>query len=413
MTLKTITRCLLLTTLITILLLTQTISIATDVTEIHSPDFPEYLDSIPGLQNETFDYAKYIQLLKELLSSANESETLSELMNDGTSREDLSNLINMMKVSGDSENARQVETLMNYSSLDLNELLRGMEDDRLAELLREAFSSGLVSEDLLRVIGDMYASGEISFDDYVRALYALQRTSELSGNEELVKRIDSLLLAQLTNSLSDSALRLLENPAVLNYLLREGLTRETLEAMFQFLNSSPEYSEDVLSALRYLLGSESSFSTPLTPSFRFPPLDMHASIPTLAVDTNTLATLALAVTGFLLTSTLLLLKRRRISGMISQVALSLSRKTYHFNSEVVNIYWSSVDLLSRRVQKGLNETHREYFNKVYSTMPEVGRLFKNITEAYERVRWGAQDESAFVGRVTKEYDELRKVVGRT
>ncbi len=410
MTLKTMRRYLLLAALITVLL-TQTVSGAADVTDIHSPDFPEYLDSF-NPQNNTLDYIKYIQLLMELLSSANKSELFSELISNETTRENLSNLINMMKTSGDLKNAHQAETLLNYSSLSVDELLQGIKNEHLAELLREAFLNGLVSEELLRVIEEMYASGEISFDDYVRALYALQKISESSGNKELAKRIDSLLLTLLMNNLTNSALRLLENPATLDYLLKEGLSKEVLENMLQFLSNSPEHSEEALRTLRRLLGGESPFSISSIPSIRFPSLGMFALAPSLVVDPNTLAILTLFVTGFVLVSILLFLKRRKISVIISQVTQLISRRTYHFNSVVVNIYWSSVDLLGRRVQRNSNETHREYLNKVSSEMPEVSELFRDITEAYEKVRWGAQNESTFVEKVVKEFDELRRTVSR-
>ncbi|MEO3993234.1 MAG: DUF4129 domain-containing protein [Desulfurococcaceae archaeon TW002] len=408
MILRTIMRYLLLIILITAIL-AQTTSRAADVTDIHTPDFPEYLNST-NLQNTTLDYTKYLQLLMKLLSSANKSGLLSELVSNETIRKYLNDLINMMKTSGDLKNMHQVETLLNHSSLSVNELLQSIENERLAELLREAFISGLVNEELLKIIEEMYVSGEISFDDYVRALHALQKISELSGNEELAKRIDSLLLTQLMNSLTDSALRLLENPATLDYLLREGLSKEVLENMLQFLSNSPERSEEVLRTLRSLLGSESLFSAPSIPSFRFPSPGMFALVPNLAVDPNTLAILALSVTGFILTLILLFLKRREISVIISQVTQSISRRTYHFNSAVVNIYWSSVDLLSRWVQRSSNETHREYLNKVCSVMPEVGRLFRDITEAYEKVRWGAQDENTFIEKVAREFNELRRMV---
>ncbi|MEM0085881.1 MAG: DUF4129 domain-containing protein, partial [Zestosphaera sp.] len=77
-------------------------------------------------------------------------------------------------------------------------------------------------------------------------------------------------------------------------------------------------------------------------------------------------------------------------------------------SEVIRIYWSSVELLKKRVPMFPNETHREYLDKVLKNISSMGESFKRITEAYEKVRWGAQEEKLFIDNVRRAYEDLMR-----
>jgi hypothetical protein len=59
------------------------------------------------------------------------------------------------------------------------------------------------------------------------------------------------------------------------------------------------------------------------------------------------------------------------------------------DSEIIKTYWRAVELLGTKVPRSPNETHREYLGRVAKALPEVCDHFGRITEAYERVRWGA------------------------
>jgi hypothetical protein len=397
----------LLLTLPLIIFLTQTVAIATEATEIHTPDFPNYLDMLydykPGTQ---LNYTEYLQLLKEFFNSINEGRDLEDVMSDPN----LSKLQSLMREGGDLDNARKLDALMNYSTLSSDELIQGIRDDELRSLIQEAALTGNVSNSLLNLIYEMYSSGKISFDDYVRALYALRN---ISSDAESRKQIDSLLLRVLGNSLINSSLNVLGGSESLTQLTDQELMRDAVNSMLQFLSREPEANADFIKGLEDLL--KSSQTSPSIPSLKLPSAGLALPpLTSLSIDLGTalpFIVLALALTIFLV----IFLKQDKISSALARITPRISRPSYRLNidSRVIKTYWNSVELLRKKVQRSPSDTHREYYERVSRTLPEADSVFRNITFAYEKVRWGALDEGALADEVDSNYVRLKDLVGKS
>jgi hypothetical protein len=397
----------LLLTLPLIIFLTQTVAIATEATEIHTPDFPNYLDMLydykPGTQ---LNYTEYLQLLKEFFNSINKGRDLEDIMSDPN----LSKLQSLMREGGDLDNARKLDALMSYSTLNLDELIQGIRDDELRSLIQEAALTGNVSNSLLNLINEMYSSGKISFDDYVRALYALRN---ISSDAESRKQIDSLLLRVLGNSLINSSLNVLSGPGSLTQLTDQELVRDAVNSMLQFLSREPETNADFMKGLEDLL--KSSQTSPSIPSLKIPSAGLALPpLTSLSIDLGTalpFIVLALALT----ISLVIFLKQDKISSALARITPRISRPSYRLNidSRVIKTYWNSVELLRKKVQRSPSDTHREYYERVSRTLPEVDSVFRNITFAYEKVRWGALDEGALADEVDSNYVRLKDLVSKS
>jgi len=398
----------LLLTLPLIIFLTQTVAIATEATEIHTPDFPNYLDMLydykPGTQ---LNYTEYLQLLKEFFNSINEGRDLEDVMSDPN----LSKLQSLMREGGDLDNARKLDALMNYSTLNLDELIQGIRDDELRSLIQEAALTGNVSNSLLNLINEMYSSGKISFDDYVRALYALRN---ISSDAESRKQIDSLLLRVLGNSLINSSLNVLGGSESLTQLTDQELMRDAVNSMLQFLSREPETNADFIKGLEDLL--KSSQTSPSIPSLKLPSAGLALPpLTSLSIDLGTalpFIVLALALT----ISLVIFLKQDKISSALARLTPRGSRPFYglgNIESRIIRTYWNSVELLRKKVQRSPSDTHREYYERVSRTLPEVDSVFRNITFAYEKVRWGALDEGALADEVDSNYVRLKDLVGKS
>jgi len=392
--------------LLLIILLTQTIATATEATEIHTPDFPNYLDILydhePGAQ---LSYTEYLQLLKELFNSINEGRDLEDIMSDPN----LSKLQSLMGEGGDLDNARKLEALTSYSTLNVDELIQGIRDDELRSLIQEAALTGNVSNYLLTLINEMYSSGKISFDDYVRALYALRN---LSSDAESRKQIDSQLLRILGNSLINSLLDL-GSSETLTQLADQELMREVVDSALQFLGNEHEANANFIKGLEDLLNPQQI--SPTIPSLKLPSAGLALpSLTSLSIDLGTaLPFIVLALT--LTISLIIFLKQDKISPVLARLTPRSGRPSYEHSikSRIIRTYWNSVELLRKKVQRSPSDTHREYYEKVSRTLPDADSVFRNITFAYEKVRWGALDESALVDEVVSNYVRLKDLVGKS
>jgi len=389
-----------------IILLTQTIATAAEATEIHTPDFPNYLDILydhePGTQ---LNYTEYLQLLKELFNSINEGGNLEDIIGDPN----LSKLQSLMREGGDLDNAHKLEALTSYGALSVDELIQGIRDDELRSLIQEAASTGNVSNYLLTLINEMYSSGKISFDDYVRALYALRN---LSSDAESRKQIDSLLLRILGNSLINSLLNL-GGSETLTQLADQELMREVVDSALQFLGNEHEANANFIKGLENLLNPQQT--SPAIPSLKLPSAGLALPpLTSLSIDLGTalpFIVLALALT----ISLIIFLRQDKISSVLARLTPRSGRPSYGLGieSRIIRTYWNSVELLRKKVQRSPSDTHREYYEKVSRTLPEADTVFRNITFAYEKVRWGALDESALVDEVVSNYVRLKDLVGRS
>jgi hypothetical protein len=397
----------LLLTLPLIIFLTQTVAIVTEATEIHTPDFPNYLDMLydykPGTQ---LNYTEYLQLLKEFFNSINEGRDLEDVMSDPN----LSKLQSLMREGGDLDNARKLDALMNYSTLSSDELIQGIRDDELRSLIQEAALTGNVSNSLLNLIYEMYSSGKISFDDYVRALYALRN---ISSDAESRKQIDSLLLRVLGNSLINSSLNVLGGSESLTQLTDQELVKDAVNSMLQFLSREPEANADFIKGLEDLL--KSSQTSPSIPSLKIPSAGLALPpLTSLSIDLGT-ALPFIVLTLALTISLVIFLKQDKISSALARITPRISRPSYRLNidSRVIKTYWNSVELLRKKVQRSPSDTHREYYERVSRTLPEADSVFRNITFAYEKVRWGALDEGALADEVDSNYVRLKDLVSKS
>jgi len=300
---------------------------------------------------------------------------------------------------------------MNYSTLNLDELIQGIRDDELRSLIQEAALTGNVSNSLLNLINEMYSSGKISFDDYVRALYALRN---ISSDAESRKQIDSLLLRVLGNSLINSSLNVLGGSESLTQLTDQELVRDAVNSMLQFLSREPETNADFIKGLEDLL--KSSQTSPSIPSLKLPSAGLALPpLTSLSIDLGTalpFIVLALALT----ISLVIFLKQDKISSALARLTPRGSRPFYglgNIESRIIRTYWNSVELLRKKVQRSPSDTHREYYERVSRTLPEVDSVFRNITFAYEKVRWGALDEGALADEVDSNYVRLKDLVGKS
>lgn len=390
-----------------VLHLNQVIVTAEDVTKIHTPDFPELLNEVLNKTTNSINYSEYFQLIKEFFDLANNNASFEELLKSAATSENLDKLIDLMNESGDFENAHKLEVLKNYDSLSPEELLQSISSDELRNLLQEALKSGFLNKEILEEINNMYVSGSIGFNDYVKALYFLKKVGR---DSDLVMNVDSLLTKVLLDSLTDSSLKILSKSNTDLQILNDEAVSEALKSMMTFFSKEPQTNNGLVETLENLLSNTNTL--PLSkPEVRFPQL--RISLPTLITPFNVESlvmplSLAMVLLGVLVL-TYLFIKRGKIPVVFSRTSLG---KTYpmeglNIKSETVRIYWNSVKLLEKKLlPRSLNETHREYLNKVLKTTPNIGETFKYLTEAYEKVRWGAHKEDQFIHNVKKAYEDL-------
>jgi hypothetical protein len=140
----------------------------------------------------------------------------------------------------------------------------------------------------------MYSSGEINFEDYVRALNIIRKSGVSS---ELVARVDSTLTNLLVRSLTDPSIGLLSGLDSLPQLLESGLAREALGSMLRFLEREPEANEGVIEALNNLI-SGASVLLSSTSGLRFPSLGVGLVLPTIGFSVGFPTSSALLILTF-------------------------------------------------------------------------------------------------------------------
>ncbi|MEM1797152.1 MAG: DUF4129 domain-containing protein [Zestosphaera sp.] len=378
---------------------------AEDVVRIHTPDFPEYLSNVTNETTSATDYSEYFQIIKELFDLANSNVSFGELLTNPATREDLNELATLLNKSGDLENARRIEALRDYSSLSPQELLQSINSDELKDLLQRYLESGLLNEEILKELNNMFLSGNISFEDYVKALYFLRET----GGGELAMKADALLMSALLNSLADSTLKILSSTNTDLLVSENSDISEALKSMIDFFSRESSASEGLANTLESFLRSMSR-PTPSVPAMKFPrfSIDLPALTPSFSLEPLTVfLPLTLVLAGVLV---YLITKQRKFAAVLTRLPVIRSHLLEDLNvkSEVIRIYWSSVELLKKRVPMFPNETHREYLDKVLKNISSMGESFKRITEAYEKVRWGAQEEKLFIDNVRRAYEDLMR-----
>lgn len=399
-------------TLLTLLALSlrNVIVVAEDVTSIHTPDFPDRLSNILNETANMISYSEYFQIIKEFFDLANNNVSFNELLKNPATSEDLNKLINLLSERGDLENTHKIEALRDYSSLSLQELLQSISSDELRNLLQRALESSSLNEEILKEISGLYLSGNISFDDYVKALYFLK---EVSGSSELATKVDSLLMNTLLNSLTDSSLKVLSDVSLDSRLLESSVVSETLKSMLSFFSREPSVNKGLTNVLESFLEGMNTPS-PSVPRVRFPQfsIGLHMLVTSFSVEPTIIIFLSVMILSSVIVY--LLLKRKKFTTVLARLPVirDYFLEGLNIRSEVVRIYWGSVELLKKRVPIFPNETHREYLDKVLKSVPNVGELFERITEAYERVRWGAQEEKLFIHNAQKAYEDLVRELSR-
>ncbi|MGC8974565.1 MAG: DUF4129 domain-containing protein [Thermoprotei archaeon] len=384
--------------------LNQLLAVAEDISRIHTPDFPERLSEVLNEGTNPINYSEYFQLIKEFFDLANNNVSFDELLRNPSLSGDLDKLVNLVSKKGDLENAHRIKVLRDYSFLNPQELLQNISSDELRSLLQKVVENGFLNEEILKEISEMYLSGNISFDDYVKALYFLKKTS---SDSDLVVKIDSLLMNALLNSLANSSLNVLSGASTDTQILENNVTSEALKSMLSFFSKEVSADEGLVNMLKGFL-ERTNTQLPSLPEVRFPQFSIGLPAPVIPFNVGPLTTLPLLTAILLGVLTYMLVKRERFAVVLTR--LPLIRDRYlggpDLRSEVIRAYWGSVELLKKRIPRSLNETHREYLDKVLMSAPSLSESFKYLTEAYERVRWGAQEEKVFINGVRKAYEDL-------
>lgn len=415
---------LVLTSLTLLLLSSRSVLVtAEDITRIHTPDFPEYLNSILNETTSAINYSEYFQIVKELFDLANSNVSFDELLKNSDTSEDLDKLIDLLKERGDLENAHKVEALRDYSFLSPQELLQDISSDKLRDLLQKALESGSLSEEILEEISNMYFSGNISFDDYLKALYFIKGVSGGGGGVNgggdggggLAGKVNSLLMDVLLSSLTDSSLKILGSANTDLRILESDVASEALKSMLDFFSKEPSNNRGLTDTLESLL-EDANTSLPSVPEPKFPQFNIDLPAPATPSGMESVSASMFFLPAIILSgvTAYLLLKQRKFTTVLTRLPIirDYFLEDLNIRSEVIRIYWGSVKLLKERVSMLPNETHREYLDKVVRNIPNVSELFKRITEAYERVRWGAQEEKLFIYDTQRAYENLMRELSR-
>ncbi|NAZ13516.1 MAG: hypothetical protein GU359_05120 [Desulfurococcales archaeon] len=320
---------------------------------ISSSELSEIINQLKNIDNITSS-CKNINCVQNISSSYIRS-VANRLRDEGVLSNDAYDAINI---------------LSNPGSSDYKDLYSLINDPEIRSLLSQLNTSDIqkfaeLANSSMNRLMEMYVSGRISYKEYAAALELIKRLAleknvydiyNLAGEREM-----DLLRAIIDRSYSDALLKMISASKDIS-LIEKGSSNKIF------------VSQNNMSGSNLFSGFEGLRLVQI----------MFPSIPLTMI-------LEIAVVGVLITLIIMLLRLgvnplEKISRYITnRGVIDISRLSNL--PTPIKIYWMAVSILSKRVPRYENETHREYLRKIIENKDPSSQNFSKITEVYELTKY--------------------------
>lgn len=320
---------------------------------ISSSELSEIINQLKNIDNITSS-CKNIDCVQNISSSYIRS-VANRLRDEGVLSNDAYDAINILSNSGSSD-YKDLYSLINDPEIrSLLSQLNTSDIQKFAELANSSMNR----------LMEMYVSGRISYKEYAAALELIRRLAleknvydiyNLAGEREM-----DLLRAIIDRSYSDALLKMISASKDIS-LIEKGSSNKIF------------VSQNNMSGSNLFSGFEGLRLVQI----------MFPSIPLTMI-------LEIAVVGVLITLIIMLLRLgvnplEKISRYITnRGVIDISRLSNL--PTPIKIYWMAVSILSKRVPRYENETHREYLRKIIENKDPSSQNFSKITEVYELTKY--------------------------
>lgn len=320
---------------------------------ISSSELSEIINQLKNIDNITSS-CKNIDCVQNISSSYIRS-VANRLRDEGVLSNDAYDAINILSNSGSSD-YKDLYSLINDPEIrSLLSQLNTSDIQKFAELANSSMNR----------LMEMYVSGRISYKEYAAALELIRRLAleknvydiyNLAGEREM-----DLLRAIIDRSYSDALLKMISASKDIS-LIEKGSSNKIF------------VSQNNMSGLNLFSGFEGLRLVQI----------MFPSIPLTMI-------LGIAVVGVLITLIIMLLRLgvnplEKISRYITNRGVIDISKLSNLPTPI-KIYWMAVSILSKRVPRYENETHREYLRKIIENKDPSSQNFSKITEVYELTKY--------------------------
>jgi len=325
----------------------------TYIINISSSELSEIINQLKNIDNITSS-CKNIDCVQNISSSYIRS-VANRLRDEGVLSNDAYDAINI---------------LSNPGSSDYKDLYSLINDPEIRSLLSQLNTSDIqkfaeLANSSMNRLMEMYVSGRISYKEYAAALELIRRLAleknvydiyNLAGEREM-----DLLRAIIDRSYSDALLKMISASKDIS-LMEKGSSNKIF------------VSQNNMSGLNLFSGFEGLRLVQI----------MFPSIPLTMI-------LGIAVVGVLITLIIMLLRLgvnplEKISRYITNRGVIDISKLSNLPTPI-KIYWMAVSILSKRVPRYENETHREYLRKIIENKDPSSQNFSKITEVYELTKY--------------------------
>ena len=320
---------------------------------ISSSELSEIINQLKNIDNITSS-CKNIDCVQNISSSYIRS-VANRLRDEGVLSNDAYDAINI---------------LSNPGSSDYKDLYSLINDPEIRSLLSQLNTSDIqkfaeLANSSMNRLMEMYVSGRISYKEYAAALELIRRLAleknvydiyNLAGEREM-----DLLRAIIDRSYSDALLKMISASKDIS-LIEKGSSNKIF------------VSQNNMSGSNLFSGFEGLRLVQI----------MFPSIPLTMI-------LGIAVVGVLITLIIMLLRLgvnplEKISRYITNRGVIDISKLSNLPTPI-KIYWMAVSILSKRVPRYENETHREYLRKIIENKDPSSQNFSKITEVYELTKY--------------------------
>ena len=363
-----------LTLILLILLISTTLQIyeKTYANEIydnrHTIGFPQNITYIINISSS--ELSEIINQLKNIDNITSSCRNIDCVQNISSSyiRSVANRLRDEGVLSNDAYDA--INILSNPGSSDYKDLYSLINDPEIRSLLSQLNTSDIqkfaeLANSSMNRLMEMYVSGRISYKEYAAALELIRRLAleknvydiyNLAGEREM-----DLLRAIIDRSYSDALLKMISASKDIS-LIEKGSSNKIF------------VSQNNMSGLNLFSGFEGLRLVQI----------MFPSIPLAMI-------LGIAVVGVLITLIIMLLRLgvnplEKISRYITNRGVIDISKLSNLPTPI-KIYWMAVSILSKRVPRYENETHREYLRKIIENKDPSSQNFSKITEVYELTKY--------------------------
>ncbi len=362
-----------------ILALSFTVSSESDIVaeRLHTLGFPYAVGDLESL----------IRLFRGLASISGNS-TIQDVASRLENCDSLDCLYDNRIIAGMIDRALKNSTGFNYGTLkssDSGELLKLIEDLELRNIVEGIMEAGAVDPSTIASILDKAweskNSGRLSDSGYMALLEILKRIAENTGDKK-----SSQLISK--EQVKEAARLIGENKSVIEELINMA---QNIWGKYGGQQGLPSLAQE-----------SSKYQTR-----RRPTPSLSLSLTTLEIPINLLIPLIAIIL---------------IAGAL-YAALSIAPKVIDMGSPkrpwlskmgelagTLKLYWESVKLVEKRTKVYMKDTstHREYAETVKNLLGHISEPFKNITLAYEKLRFGGAPEETISEDAVKNYEELRK-----